>query len=173
MGENVILCGFCDKGTSKPFIWKNACPLVQLISVTQSCLTLCDPMDCSTARLPCLTPTPGACSNSCPVSRWCHPTISSSVIPFSCLHFPSIRVFSSESVLHNRWPKYWSFSFSISLFNEYSGLISFDWLDLLAVQGTLESLLQHPSSKASVLRCSAFIVQLTSIHDYWQNHSFD
>ena len=80
--------------------------------------------------------------------------------------FPSIGVFSNESVLPFRWPKYWTFSFSISLSNEYSGLISFrmDWLDLLAVQGTLKSLLQHHSSKASVLRCSAiFIVQLTPI----------
>ena len=76
---------------------------------------------------------------------------------------PSIRVFSNESVLHIRWPKYWSFSFSISPSNEYSGLISFrmDWLDLLAVHGTFKSLLQHHSSKASILRCSAFfIVQL-------------
>ena len=81
--------------------------------------------------------------------------------------FPSIRVFSNESVLHNRWPKYWSFSFSISPSNEYSGLISFrmDWLNLLAVQGTLKSLLQHHSSKVSILRCSAFfIVQLS--HPY-------
>ena len=81
--------------------------------------------------------------------------------------FPSIRVFSSESVLHIRWPKYWSFSFSISPSKEYSGLISFrvDWLDLLAVHGTLKSLLQHHSSKASVLRCSAFfIVQLSHPH---------
>ena len=81
--------------------------------------------------------------------------------------FPSIRVFSSESVLHIRWPKYWSFSFSISPSNEYPGLISFrmDWLDLLAVQGTLKSLFQHHSSKASILRCSAFfIVQLS--HPY-------
>ena len=81
--------------------------------------------------------------------------------------FPSIRVFSNESVLHIRWPKYWSFNFTISPSNEYSGLISFrmDWLDLLAVQGTLKSLLQHHSSKASILRCSAFfIVQLS--HPY-------
>ena len=81
--------------------------------------------------------------------------------------FPSIRVFSNESVLHIRWPKYWSFSFSINPFNEYSGLISFriDWLDLLAVQGTLKSLLQHHSSTASILWCSAFfIVQLS--HQY-------
>ena len=81
--------------------------------------------------------------------------------------FPSIRVFSSESVLHVRWPKYWSFSYGISPSNEYSGLISFrmDWLDLLAVQGTLKGLLQHHCSKASILWCSAFImVQLS--HPY-------
>ena len=81
--------------------------------------------------------------------------------------FPTIRVFSSESVLHIKWPMYWSFTFTISPSNEYSGLISFmmDWLDLLAVQGTLKSLLQHHSSKASVLWCSAFfIVQLS--HPY-------
>ena len=78
--------------------------------------------------------------------------------------FPSIRIFSNESALHIRWPKYWSFSFNISPSNEYSGLISFrmDWLDLLKVQGTLKSLLQHHSSKASILQCSAFfIVQLS------------
>ena len=90
--------------------------------------------------------------------------------------FPRIRVFSNESVLHIRWPKFWSFSFTIHLSSEYSGLISFrtGWLDLLAVQGTLKSLLQHHSSKASILWHSAFlIVQLTSIDDYWKNHSFD
>ena len=87
----------------------------------------------------------------------CHPLLLPSV-------FPSIRVFSNESALHIRWPKYWSFSFSISPSYEYSGLISFrtDWLDLLAVQGTLKNLLQHHSSKASTLRCSAFFtVQLS------------
>ena len=91
--------------------------------------------------------------------------------------FPSIRVFSSESVLHVRWPKYWSFSFSIIPSNEYSGLISFrmDWLDLLAVQRTLKSLLQHHSSKASFLQSSAsfMVPTLTSIHDNWKNHSLD
>ena len=90
--------------------------------------------------------------------------------------FPSIRVFSNESVLCITWPKYWSFSFSISLSNEYSGLISFGmhWLDLLAVQGTLRSLLQCHSSKASILwHLAFFIVQLTPIHDYWKNHSLD
>ena len=91
--------------------------------------------------------------------------------------FLSIRVFSSELALPIRWPKYWSSSFSISSSNEYSGLISFkiDWFDLLAVQGTLKSLLQNHNSKASILWHSAFlIVQLTSIiHDCWKNHSFD
>ena len=91
--------------------------------------------------------------------------------------FPSIRVFTKEAVLHIRWPKYWSFSFSISPPNEYSGLISFriDWSDLLAVQGTLQSLLQHYSSKASILRCLSILSgpTLTSIHDYWKNRIFD
>ena len=81
--------------------------------------------------------------------------------------FPSIRVFSNESALHIRWPKYWNFSFSISLSNEYSGLISFrmDWFDLLAVQGTLKSVLQHHSSKASIFWCSAFfMVQFSHLY---------
>ena len=116
-------------------------------------------------RLPCPSPTPEACSKSCPLSWWYHPTISSSVAP-SLLPsiFPSIRVFFNESVLHIKWPKCWSFSFSISPSNEYSGLISFrtDSFDLLAVQETLKSLLQHHSSKASILWHSAFfIVQLS------------
>ena len=125
------------------------------------------------ARLPCPSPTPRACSNSCPLNWGCHPTISSSVIPPSHLLssplllpsvFPRITVFSNESVLHIRWPKYWSFSFSISPSNEYSVLISFrvDCFDILAIQGTLKSLLQHHSSKASILRHSAFfIVQIS------------
>ena len=91
--------------------------------------------------------------------------------------FPGIRVFSIESVLCIRWPKYWSFSFSISPSIEHPGLISFrmDWLDLLAVQGTLKSLLQHHRSEASILQCSAFLYSptFTSIHDYWKNHSLD
>ena len=92
------------------------------------------------------------------------------------LIFVNIRVFSNESALHIRWPKYWSFSFNISLSNEHSGLISFrmDWLDLLAVQGTLKSLLQHHSSKASILQCSAFfIVQFSQPYDHRKNHRFD
>ena len=127
------------------------------------------PHELQYARPPCPSPTPGVYSNPCPLSRRCHPAISSSVVPFSsCPQIPpSIRVFSNESTLRMRWPKYWSFSLSISPSNEHPGLISFrmNWLDLLAVQGTLKSLLQHHSSKASNFRCSAFFtVQLS--HSY-------
>ena len=91
--------------------------------------------------------------------------------------FPSITVFTNESAVRIRWPKYWSFSFGISPSNEYSGLISFwmDWLDLLAVQGTLKSLVQHHRSKASILSALSFLYSptFTSTHDYWKNHSFD
>ena len=99
----------------------------------------------------------------------CHPLLLLSSI------FPNIRIFSNESVLHIRWPKYWSFSFRISPSDEYLGLISFrtDWFDLLVVEGTLKSLLQHHSSKASILCSTFFIVQLTSIHVCWKNHSID
>ena len=97
--------------------------------------------------------------NSCPLSRWCHPTISSSVVPFSSCP-QSFPASGSFQISQSGWPKYWSFSFSISPSNEYPGLISFkmDWLNLLAVQGTLKSLLQHHSSKASILRGSAFFI---------------
>ena len=105
-------------------------------------------------RLPRPSPTPGASSNLCPSSQWCHPTISSSVVPFSShlQSFPASECFSNESILHIRWPKHWNFHFSIPS-NEYSGLISFrmDCLDLLAVHRTLKSLLLHHSSKASIL----------------------
>ena len=110
------------------------------------------------ARPPCPSPTPGVYSNSCPSSPWCHPAISSSVIPFSsCLQsFPAsgsfpVSQFFTSGVGVSETPRYWSFSFSISPSNEYSGLISFiiDWLDLLAVQGTLKSLLQQHSSQAT------------------------
>ena len=95
--------------------------------------------------------------------------------PLLLLPFPSIRVFSNESILHIRWPKYWSFSFSISPSNEYSGLISFsiNWLGPLAVHRTLKSLLQYHSSKASIFQHSFLhSPTLTSVHDYWKNHSF-
>ena len=107
------------------------------------------------ARFPCPSPIPRACSNSCPSSQLCHPTISSSVVPFSS-RLQSFPASASFPVLHIRWPKYWSVSFSISPSNEYSGLISFriDWFDLLAVQRTLKNLFQHHSSKASGEKCS-------------------
>ena len=120
-------------------------------------------------RRPCPSPTPGVHPNPCPLCQWFHPTISSCVIPFSsCPQSPSIRVFSNESTLLIRWPKYWSFSFNISPSNEHPGLISFrmDWLDLLAVQGTLKSLLQHHTSKASILLCSAFFIVHSHIHTW-------
>ena len=121
-------------------------------SVTQLCPTLCN-------RPPCPSPTHWVYSISCPLSQWCHPTISSSVVPFSS-HLQYFLALGSlnESVLYIRWPKYSSFSFSISPSNEYSELISFriDWLSLL--QGTPKSLLQHHSSKASILQLSAFLI---------------
>ena len=120
------------------------------------------------ARLICPSPTPGAYSNSCPLSWWCHPTISSRCpLLLSPLIFPSIKVFSSESVLHIRWPKYWSFSFSISPSNEYSGLISFrmDWLDPLAWELSRVFFIQYHSSKASILQHSAFFIVRLS-HPY-------
>ena len=142
-----------------------------LNSVQFSCSVVSNtlrPHELQHARLPCPSPTPGVYSNSCPLNQWYYPTISSSLIPFSsCLQSSPALGSSNESVLPIKWPKYWSFSFSISPSNERSGLISFrmDWLDLLAVQGTLKSLLQHHSSKASILRHSAiFMVQLS--HPY-------
>ena len=154
-------------------------PKISLSSVqfTQSRLTLCDPMNCSMPGFPVHHQLPESIKlmsikSVMPSSHliFCRPLLPLPAIP------PSIRVFSNESALHMRWLKYWSFSFSISPFNEHPGLISFrmDWLDLLVVQGTLKSLLQHHSSKASILQCSAFFtVQLTPIHDYWINHSLD
>ena len=140
---------------------------VQFSSVTQSCLILWR-HGLQHARLFCPSPTPGAYSNSCPLHQWCHPTISSSVIPFYSWFqsFPALGSSPMSQFFISRWPKYGSFSFSISLPNEYSGQISFrmDWSDFLAVQGTLKSL-QHHSSKASILQCSAsFTVQLS--HPY-------
>ena len=114
------------------------------------------------ASLPCPSPTPGACSNSCPSSQWCHLILCCPLLLLPPMP-PSIRVFSNESALHMRWPKYWSFSFSISPSNEHPGLISFrmDWVDLLAVQGTLKSLLQHHTQFNS----SSLIIGSTEF--YW------
>ena len=135
----------------------------QFSLVQFSCSVVSDslrPHELQHTRPPCPLPTRGVYSNPCPSSWWCHPTISSSVIPFSsCPQFlPASGVFSSQSTFRMRWPKYWSFSFSISPSNEHRGLIflRMDWLDLFAVQGTLKSLLQHHSSKASIFWHSAF-----------------
>ena len=135
--------------------------LSQFSSVSQLCPTLCDPMDCSMQGFPVYHQLPELAQTHV---HWvvmpsnhlilCHPLLSPSILP-------SIRVFSNDSVLHIRWPKYWSFSFNISPSNEYSGLISFrtDWFDLLASKGlSRKSLLQHHSSKPSILQCSAFLL---------------
>ena len=150
--------------------------LHQFSSVAQSCPTLCSPMDCSTPSFPVHhQPLELAQTHIYRVSDAIQPSHPLSSPSPPIFNFLSIRVLSNESVLCIRWPKYWSFSFSISLSNEYSGLISFkmDWLDLLAVQGTLKSLLQHHSSKASILQHSAFCPTLTYIHNYCKNYSFD
>ena len=135
---------------------------VQSLSCVQDSLW---PHGLQHARLPCPQLTPRVNSHSCPLSQWCHPTISPSVIPFSS-HLQSFPAFlSDEAVLHIRWPKYWSFSFSISPSNEYSGLLSFkmDWLDLLAAQRTLKSspTPQFKSINSSVL---SFLYSSTHIH---------
>ena len=141
------------------YLWPMHSASAQFSSVAQSCPTLCDPMNCS---MPCLPvhhqlpdlPKPMSIESVMPSSHLilCRPFLLLSSI------FPSIRIFSSESALCMRCPKYWSFSFNISPSNEHPGLISFrmDLLDLLAVQGTLKSLLQHHTSKASILQRSAF-----------------
>ena len=132
------------------------------------------PHESQHTRPPCPSPTPGVHPNSYAYSRWCHPTISSSVVPFSSCpqSLPASESFSNESTLHMRWPKYWSFSLSVSPSNEYPGLISFrmDWLDLLTVQDSQESspTLQFKSINSSAL---SFLHSptFTSIHDHWKN----
>ena len=143
-----------------------------------SCSVVSDslqPHELQYARLPCPSPTPRACSNSSieSVMPFNHLILSSPSPPaFNLSQHQGL--FSSESALRIRWQKYWHFSFSISSSNACSGLISFtiDWFDLLAVQGTLKSLLWHRNSKASILPVLS-LLHLTSIHDYWKNHSFD
>ena len=153
------------------------------ISLVQSlsCVWLCDPMDCSMPGLPTSglpeSATPGVYSNSCPLSRWCHPTISSSVAPFSfhLQSFPGSGSFPISQFFKLGGQSIGSIILSISPSNEYSRLISFrvDWLNLLPVQGTLKSLLQHHTSKASILQCSAFFIVQLSHPYYWKNHSLD
>ena len=161
------------------YVWLSPFPVhLKQFSSVQSLgpVRLCDPMDCSQLQ---------ASLYITNLRSLLKLMSTDSVMPSNHLNlchsllllpsiFPSNRVFSNESTLRMRWPKYWSFSFSIIL--EHPGLISLrkDWLDLLAVQGTLKSLLQHHSSKASILWCSAFFSPtLTSIHDHWKNHSLD
>ena len=146
--------------------------LISVSSVQFSCSVMSNslqPHELQHARPPCPSPTRGVHPNPCPSSWWCHLIISSSVIPYSSCpqSFPASRVFSNESALHIRWPKYWSFSFNITPSNEHPGLICFrmDWLDLLVVHGTLKSLLQHRNSKASILQSSAFFIAQLS-HPY-------
>ena len=153
---------------SSRWICSNLKPHVQFSSVSQSCSTLCDPVNCSTPGLPVHHQLPEFTQTHVHRSMMpsnhlilCCPLLLLPPVP------PSIREFSNESTLHMRWPKYWSFSFSNSPSNEHPGLISFrmDWLDLFAVQGTLKCLLQHHSSKSSILWCSVFFtVQLS--HPY-------
>ena len=150
--------GYCSDGRA-----------VQSIQFSHSVMSnSSQPHGLQQARPPCLSPTPGAYSNSCPLSQWCHPPISSSVNPFSsCPQSSPASGFFPMSQFFTSGPKYWSFSFSISPSNEYSGLISLrmDLLELLAIKGTLQSLLQHHSSKASIFQPSAFfVVQLS--HPY-------
>ena len=142
--------------------------------VAKSFLTLCDPTDCSSPGFPVLHYLPEFAQTHVHwVSDVIQPSLPLLLLPSI---FPSIKVFSKQLALCIRWPKYWSFNFTISPSNEHSGLISFkiDWLYLLPVQSTLKCLLQHHILKASILGHSAFfMVQLTSVHEYWKNHSFD
>ena len=128
-------------------------------------------------RLPCPSPSPGVCSNSCPLSWWCLPTMSYPVTPFSSCpqSFPASGSFPVSQLFESDGTKYWSFSFCISPSNEYSGLISFriDWFDLLAVQGTLKTLFEHFESISSLAPSLLYGPTFTYIHDYWKNQSFD
>ena len=153
------------------------CRFLCCCSVAKLFPTLCNLHGLQHTRPPCPSPSPSVCSNACPSSRWCHPTISFSVVLLPPSVFPSIRVFSNESALLISWPKYWSFSFSTGLSNEHPGLVSFrmDWLDLLAVQGTLKESSPTPQFKSINSSALNFLYcpTLTSIHDYWKNHSLD
>ena len=154
-------------------------PCEELSSVAQSCPTLCNHMDCSTPGFPVhhqfpeFTHTHVHCISD--AIQPSHPLL----FPFSSRlqSFPASGPFQMSQLFVSRWPKYWGFNFSISLFNEYSGLTSFrmDWLNLLAVQGMLKTFLQHHSSKTSILQPLSFLYSstLTSMRDYWKNHSFE
>ena len=157
-------------------VWEQEKTGFKFSSVAQSCPILW-PHGLQHTRFPCPSPTPRVYSNSCPLSRWCLSTISSSSPSPPAFNLSQHQgLFQWVSSSH-QGPKYGNFSFSISPSNEYSGLISFrmDCLDLLAVQGSLKSLLQHHSSKTSIFLALSFLCSSTliSIHDYWKNHSLD
>ena len=167
--DSCLLSQWCHPINSSSSVPFSSCPSVLFSSVTQSCLTLCDPMDCST---PDFLSIPSSWSllklmSIESVFPSNHLTLCCPFIHLPSI-FPSTRVFSKESVLCIRRPEYWTFSFSINPSNKYSGLISFsfDWLDLLEVQGTLKSLLQNHSSKASILWHSAFLWSKSHIHTW-------
>ena len=171
-GENNIhlISGFGDN----KWFWSCCC------SVVQSCLTFCNPIDCSTPGFPVLHHLPELAQTHVhrvsDAIQLSHPLLSPSPSALNLSILPSIRVFSNELALPIRWPEYWSFSFNISSSSEHPGLISFrmDWLDLLAVQETLKSFPtpQFKSINSSVLSF-LYSPTLTSIHDYWKNHSLD
>ena len=151
---------------------------MDMISAHLSCSVVSDfvqPHELQLTRLPCPSPTPGACSNSCPSSWWCHPTMSSSVVPFSShlQSFPASGSYSNESVLHIRRPKYWSFSFSISPSSEYSGLIFFrmELVGSPCCQRDSQESSPIPQFKSINSSALSFLYNptLTSIHDYWKN----
>ena len=157
-----------------------SCPSWKLLLLSHSILSnSLQPHGLQHTRPPCPSPTPGVYRNSYTLSQWCHPTISSSVVPFSShlQSFPPLGSFPMSQFFSSGGQNIGSFSFSISPSNEYSGLISFrmDWLDLLAVQGTPKSLLQHHSLESINSLALSFLYgsSRTSVHDYWINHSFD
>ena len=172
--------GICD---ILPKEKARVCPYMNMIllisSVRFSCLVMSDSLwthGLQNARPPCPLPTPRVYPNPCPLSQWCHPTIS--VVPISyCLQsFPALGVFSNDLILCIRWPKYWSFSFNIRPSNEYSGLISctMDWLDLLAVQEISRIFSSTTVQKHQFFGTQLFYSSiLISIHDYCKNHSLD
>ena len=155
-------------------LWQCWAPAKHSVNVQFSSVTVrsdsLQPHGLQHARPPCPSPTPGIYSNSCPLSRWCRLTISSSIVPFSSWlqSFPASGSFQMSPVLCIRWPKYWSFSFSISPFNEYSALISFrmDWLDLLAVQGTLKSLFNTIVQRRQFFGAQLYLLSNSHIHTW-------
>ena len=156
-----------------PFDWPGISSVQFSCSVVSNSLWPHEPQH---ARPPCPSPTPGVYPNSCPLSQWYHPTISSCHPLLLTSIFPSIRVFSNESVLCIRWPKYWSLSFNISLSNEHSGLISLEWTGWISMQSR-DSQESSPTPQFKSINSSvlSFLYNptLTTIHDYWKNHSLD